>query len=361
LIKTQPSPEEELLAHSQSAYAGYNSGSRYCRYLDSSSKYAGNDQGYLRRLTLQPWRDLVTDFDREVKLNIDCLLDGDNLCAIAKPMTDDMKLAHHAVVVDSGATCLTQDEVQFSCVRDSRDSECLLATDSLARAQTPIRFKSIDPDWQTVTPERSEICGRVTRNLAAVGQFIEVRRTIAVATQGALDNDTVPTFLTQGQVVQVLDFEVKANGRRSYKISLPSIDASEPPVVGWINAGDNRDADDWVRVMADNEPHGSPGSILPSPIVTIPVVGSKVELRGGGPVTAFGGILIWGSPSDAQSSHAKPVGRLPYGAQVRVLETVITGTDNQVYLRVDTNPMGYVYGGKTYPALTVFDWVRILP
>jgi hypothetical protein len=250
LVKKGASEPALAQARFQGAYAGYNGGGgAVCRWTNHKSYYHANDDRFLQFYKLERWKKYVIEPNRKVKINTQCLVEGDDLCAVAETYRNQF-LEHHPLVIDNGLTCLTNDGKNLDCAKDLRTFACLSDYDLSHVNARPIRMRKMRPDMViTMKGDRDALCSAKVHGLSLVGEFIKVlKRENARPSPGAGTARAAIGFVTPGEMFQIIDYDVilGKKGERFYKVQLPNRKQ------GWISGGTDADETAWtVQVKAE--------------------------------------------------------------------------------------------------------------
>jgi hypothetical protein len=391
-----------LSNRARSAYSAYNGGpSRLCRFSDSKSPYKAHDDQFLTMYRDQPWMKYVTDANRPSPVNTQCLIDGDDLCAMAKPRRDQY-IKSRPILLTDGRTCVTGDGANFTCATDMRVFTCLAKIDPNILENDPLKLDKAPANAKiTMVKDREPLCMKAVDGLFKVGTMIMLKKEILMreSVGGSPIGNT-----RAGRIYQVQDYELRLGGKseRYYKIN--TLGGED----GWIYGGENQDRDSWIQVAtpqavanaikvaelvkAEKATAKAKAAAIPSPTplqVTInaparptaiistaraaadestddsvysseddrpqpvlPVVGSVIEV-----VKTDGIVLrqIAGEPPELPS-----IDQLYKGARLTVEAVVNKGTENSLYLKVSQGgKTGWIYVGHTFPDVTVTTWIKI--
>ena len=246
-----PSLETMLANRARSAYSAYNGGpGRLCRYTDTKNHWKENDTLFWTMYHDQPWMKYVTDPNKDTGLNIKCIINGDDLCAMSKPLRDKY-MESRPLVFNDGRTCLTSDGTNFTCANDMRVFSCLAKINPDVLDNDPLKMDVI-PSFAKITTvtDREPLCERAVQGLLKVGTMVVMRKEI-------LMRETIggsPIGNTrQGRVYQIEDYDLRLGGKteRYYKIKTSSGDD------GWIYGGEDADHTQWVDVATPADIAGS--------------------------------------------------------------------------------------------------------
>lgn len=350
LVRSKNISEEKLLeARTRGAYSAYNGGpGAICRYANPRHRWAKNDKKFYSAWQKQEWLAYVDPSSpKTIQLNTHCILDGDDLCGGAVASSRGLLsenpsyYIHRALVFEDGHKCVSADGVQFDCTADLRSFACLRGFSDAVLTNQPVSIPGmhVQSHFKVKTyTNRGELCRETVKGFAAVGDLIQIMQKIRVRAE--VDSTKVIGTVRPGQVFQVLDFVLPLDGshQRYYRVRLK--DGQE----GYIYAGNDRDFSRWAhRVSTPN----FKASII------VPRKGNLIQLR-----NRFGqNARLKATPS----TRAENLGVLPYGVGLRVEDVVIKSDSNDIWLGVRWNGvLGYVYAGRTYPELTVQEWITVV-
>jgi hypothetical protein len=267
-------------------------------------------------------------------INIKCLMDGDDLCAVADQYRGGY-LHERPLLTEDGYTCLTTDGVKLDCARDRRVFNCIAHVSPEVFSAKPMMLDSADTAKMHIVKhrDRNSACAHAAPGLALVGDVIKVTQDQKV--RSSIGGKAVGTAKT-GQEFQVLDYEVRLGTKteRFYKIRL------EGKGTGFISGGTDADAAKFAVTVQN----GAKTTIL------IPREGSKIE------IARKGGIALKDAPGD----KSKQLQMVPAKTSLVVTQVVTLDTANELWLAVQVGKQkGFIYAGRTYPSVTVSDWVKV--
>ncbi len=327
-------------ANVRAAYSLYNGGS-VCRWTNGRDKWASNDKNFLADLMDAPWKKYVENPDKQTPLKVDCLMNGDSFCAVAKA-DRDAYVKSRPLIFEDGTTCLLTGLKQMTCAPDARTFQCLANLEPEILSNVPLLLKNRDRSFRVKTiVERDDLCRSMIPGLAKVGGYLYLQSDIR-----ARDGIGGPVLrgLKAGSVVQVLDYEIFSRigedgnlvRERYYRVP---IDRSTS---GWIYGGMSSDYKQWAVATAAKSK---------STLLFIPVAGSVIE------VMRNGGIAL----RDADSENAAFIHQVSSRARLLVRRVLIRETTNEIFLHVRSRSNdGYIYVGRTYPELSVRQWIRVI-
>ena len=341
------STEERLKNYARSAYSAYNGGpDSICRFARMKHLH---DVNYYDKYKSQPWLRYTTNqspqlasrsaskFVENKKMpDVKCLLDGDDLCAVADE-DRGQSISGRILLLDNGLTCSSVDIGKYVCGDSLRSLQCSLDLRITSLAQPPVRLTSLPPGSDfNIVEDRSAECLMNVNGAFQVGA--QIKSLLSMQVRSDIGGKVIGTTVA-GRSYQVIDAEFKhgANGfQRFYKIQLNS------GLSGFIDGGDDKTYSKWL-VLSD-----APVSKLAK---VIPTVGDVVT------VVPANGIDIL---KDARLESTK-IARAKAGEALKVLGMLSMGNTNQIYLHVQASKsVGYIYAGQTYPAPSIYKWVRLV-
>ncbi len=395
-----PSLDLMLTNRARSAYSSYNSGSNFCRFTDLKATWARNDKHFFETLRDQPWKKYVTDAKRASPVNVKCLIDGDDLCAMAKPVAANF-VKNRPLILPDGNTCVTSDGINYSCAADTRIFSCVAKMDPELMDHDPLKIDKLPATAKiTMYKDREPICQQAVQGLFKVGQMLLLKKEVLMRDEvgGSPIGNT-----KAGRIYQVIDYELRLGGatERYYQIKTPN------GTLGWIYGGDNDDRSEWVNLAtsedvaalqraddlakaekavrkATDQLAAAKAAVVPTPaptpepeivvtghrkpvatpapeedktddgdpIAVLPVKGSIIE------IVRAEGIPMRAVPGE--NPDIDPLFQLYQKARFTVEEVKIKGTENQIYLRVTSGAhKGWIYVGRTVPENTVPQWIKI--
>jgi hypothetical protein len=316
----------------RSAWAAYNSGSKFCRFRQNSS-WSGNDKAFLMDLKKAEWRHYVLDSNLKTKIDIACISRGDSHCSLSKePQVKTRNTpTDHVLSLKEGGDCLVNGLTQkITCADSIRSSQCLgvkLGTQKVASEET---LASLGHKGAKIYGDREELCSLNIPGLVKVGEFF--RLLLPVDLYDQVDGKVLARLKPSQQVYQVIDYEIRdpSTGERCYKIS------SSHGHFGYIKAGKNSDFKNYVEKVD-----------VPNALTTlsIPVRGNRVT------VVAVGGLNVFKEPNVGSLVS----GSLPERTTLYADDVVIKGSDNQIYIKTS---QGFIYAGRSYLSNTTSQYVR---
>ncbi len=328
-------------ANVRAAYSLYNGGS-VCRWTNGRDRWASNDKNFLSDFTEAPWKKYVENPDQKLQLKVDCLMNGDSLCAVARA-DRNAYLKSRPLIFDDGRTCLITGARQFTCAPDARTFQCLAKIVPGTLSNVPVRLKVRDPSFRVNTVmDRDDLCRANIPGLAKVGGFLQLRSDIR-----ARDGIGGPVLrgLKAGSVVQVIDYEIIERHRADDKVATERyyrvpVDSGKS---GWIYGGTQSDYKQWAVAKA---------SKTPSTILFIPVPGSTIQIR------RQGGLSLRDADSEIGGIGFHKVASR---SQAEVIRVIVRESTNEIYLQVRSrNSTGYIYVGRTYPEVSIHQWIQVM-
>lgn len=310
----------------RSSYSQYNGGaSKLCRFTNPNDTWARNDIGYADKYDQQAWLAYVSDPNAASKVNIGCLMAGNEAC----PPTDwtPADWSNRLLQLESGEVCVFQANA-LTCVSALRDSACLSALTGVLPSQPELLAISNQAGYPVTTVDRHSCPAKVS-GLRPVASALYLKKSINLrSTPGGALLGTVPVAST----VQVLDWETRSPGTydRYYQIRYQGQD-------GWLYAGSSSDQLSWAEL----------GSY--------PSLASKFIVQAGykGKISMSGGINLRSVPATGSVLTA-----VPAGAVVTVSAVKVIGDSNAIYYQTSYNGQtGWIYGGQVLPTSTLASWV----
>jgi hypothetical protein len=399
-----PSPEVVSENRARSAYSAYNGGHRaLCRFADSKSVYKSHDDAFLTMYRDQPWFKHVTDAKRVAPINVKCLMEGDDLCAVAKPARNAyIKL--RPLILGDGKTCLTSDGTNFTCTTDMRVFSCLAKIDPTVLENDPLKMDKAPKTAKiTVVKDREPLCMNAVKGLFKVGTMIILQKEIVM--RESIGGAPVGRTLA-GRIYQVEDYDLRLGGKTERYYKIKTSGKSE----GWIFGGSDSDHAEWLvqatedqiadaaatagtaksknaavaknNAGAKNSANAKSKNAGLTPLVLqalptmaqaadhsqigeeddtgddsdvkpiLPVKGSVIE------IIKEDGIALRAVAGESETTV--PVDQLSKGARLTVEDVKNMGTENQMYLKVsEGGKTGWIYVGRTFPDVTVTKWIKL--
>lgn len=340
------SREQTLENVTRAAYSSYNGGpGAVCRWTNPKHTWAKNDINYFKKLKGREWSEWIRAEDKKLDLNLDCVRSGDDLCAVAKERRGEF-LGSRPLLMEDGSTCVTVDGTSLKCATDARVFTCLAGLSSEVASAKPLKIKSTDRDivrmTKTFYEDRLALCRSSFPDVASIGDVVTTQ--VSIAVKNEIGGKTLG-FAKKGQSFQVLDLEVDLDekGERYYHVRLPN------KVEGWISGGDSTTAEKVAKVEHT-------GFATPAKTVSqvLPTQGARVA------VVKTGGLKFLAAP-EKSGAITKVKATLEKGAVMSVEGVEVSGAANEIWLRVRSgDDVGYVYAGRTFPKVTVDEWLKVL-
>lgn len=235
----QPTLDFMLQNRARSAYSAYNGGpARLCRYT-IRSRWHLNDDKFIDMYKNQPWYKYVRDPNAPAPINTQCLVNGDDLCAMSTATRAEFMKSRPLLLKD-GKTCVTADGVNFTCATDARIFTCLAKIDSDILENDPLKIDQLPAGSHVaIAADREPLCFRSVQGLMKIGTPILLKKEI-------LMRETIggtPVGNTRaGRIYQVQDYDLRLFGKteRYYKIT------TSGGAEGWIYGGTDDDRQDWI-------------------------------------------------------------------------------------------------------------------
>lgn len=324
----------------RAAWSAYNSGSEFCRFR-RNDKWSKNDKMFLADMTKSEWRTLITDPSLQSKIDVPCIANGDEFCALPLAKnTKGLTASEKVLIFNDGSSCVVHSSSGSTICGDSlRLSQCfgvgpgavkVSMTGSLAESILSGTISGVK-----VYSNREELCGLEVPGIVQVGEFFKLKKSVNMYDE--IDGKVIAKLQPSAQVYQVIDYTVRgqSNFERFYKIS------SSRGHFGYINAGTVKDFDSVTQKM------NAPTSAT---TLSIPLAGTNLV------VTIHGGIKIY-QKADLGSES---VGILNQNAAFVAKDVEIKGSDNEIFLKIASGDKeGFVYVGRTYLSNTLNQFVRI--
>ncbi len=324
----------------RAAWSAYNSGSEFCRFR-RKDKWSANDKMFLADMTKGDWRSLISDLRTQTKIDVPCLANGDEFCALPLVQNAKASKTSEKVLVFSDASSCVSDPSSESttCGTTLRISQCFgvrpdAVKISIDTSLSEAILRQTIPGVK-IYDDRDELCGLLVPGLIKVGEFFSLKKNVGMYDE--IDGKLIASLTTSAQVYQVIDYVVRgqSNFERFYKI------ASSRGHYGYINAGNAATFDSITRKV------DSPSAAT---TLSVPVVGSSMM------VTIQSGIKIY-QKADITSAQ---LGVLSQNTHFSPEEVQIKGSDNEMFLKISSGDKeGYIYVGRTYLSNTLNQYVRI--
>lgn len=326
--------ESDYKARARSAYSAYNGGpSKICRWTNSKDRWAQNDVGFLQKYDKQEWLNLVSDFHAASSVDIKCIMDGMQNCAV-KPIDTEPVLDMEpgkVYQVDESAICILSN-AKVECVHSAKDVSCLTALDpsSFGNYDGQI-IKTNTAQEELKVNDRHDLCASTIPGLFIEGSVITLGKNINLRKEPA---GTLISVIAKGTKVQVLGFELK-NPLAQDRYYLVRTGNTE----GYVYAGSKSDYAAWAT--------RSSGIAKSSKVIA--EINDLVEIK------LAEGVLL------KDSIGGEVVRRLNQGEVVKVAGIKVKGDNGEIYYQVTTTSgeKGYIYSGSLLPIDTIDDWTMI--
>lgn len=330
------SSSNNWLERTRSAYSAYNGGpSKLCRWHDN---IAWQDEGFADKYAAQSWLNYIADQHKTSVIDVECLMEGVEFCLpqYTPPeysLQNPEKLwQYNFVKLASEQTCVFE-AGQFHCIEQPQNAGCLSAKfDRTLQAQAVILDEQQSQAYGQTLYEKHQCLGFL-ENSFVVGQSIQAEEVINIReTAGGTDTGANTVV---GKAYQILDIVAgtPADQSRYYRIRY---DGSNE---GYIYAGGIWDFADWASPLNHQD---------------LPVGDRYIAMQGDKVYVSHADDL---SITDIVGEGATSLGKLSAGTEAEVLDTVVTGNDNQVYYQISANGLtGYLYAGKLLPESSLADW-----
>lgn len=319
----------------RAAYSAYNGGpNRICRWTDPNNRWARNDRNFKDKLDQQQWeRYLASNFNPQ-PTDISCLLNDGGECSdptpppTTPPTNEIDEITAKKVLKYQDYYCSIREDDSYHCIAQSKYRFCLVSHFELVN-----EVVAVNTEKPVVLLEPGDICpsNADSDKFHKIGTRVKIQKNINMRrtpggrwVQVAKKNETY----------QVLDVVIgnQTTGSRYYQIKKGSR-------TGYIYGGNYKSASEWTVALEENNSDIDPS--LPQP-------GSEVT------IAMRRGINLRSTPG------GRRIAAIPQGVQVEVLDTVIAGNTNKVYLEVIyRGRRGYLYAGQTAPLFTVDRWIRV--
>lgn len=317
----------------RSAWAAYNSGSKFCRFRQNGS-WSNNDKAFYADLKRGEWRNYISDANLKSKIDVACISRGDSHCSLSKetPSAHIIKdNSDQLLSLKDGGDCLVNGNThKITCADSLRASQCLGVKSGTQKIESNESLASLFLKGAKIYRDREELCDLNISGLIKVGEFFKLIAPVDLYDQ--VDGKVLAHLKPSNQVYQVVDYEIRdtLTGERCYKIS------SSRGHFGYIKAGQNSDYKNYVeKVLA----------MTAATTLSIPVRGSRIN------VVAPGGLKIFKDAND----NSEVLSQLPENSVFVAEEVLIKGSDNEIYIK---NSQGYIYAGRSYLSSTISQNVR---
>ena len=315
-------------ARIRSAWSAYNGGpSRLCRWTDTSNAWAANDRNFYSILTGKKWKAYVANENQKTTVPINCLMEKKEDCAQESAEESNTPVDGYLYRVE-GQVCLVKNQI-FFCLAE-KDRQCLSAIGSVA-SQTVIPWtKAQVSNYSVQQQDRHSICEQYDSQMIAVSGGLKVLKNINMRDTPA---GGLVSVISKNTVLHVRDFEIRdIAGDRYYKV----IHGGK---VGYVYAGTKADSATWAISASSSLAAKSTMARVSDSIKVVNTFG--INLRSGP-----GGTLLV---------------NIPKGATVKVLESVVQGSEDKLYYKVTYGKYtGYIHAGVLSPEETLESWATAL-
>ncbi len=242
-----PSLELMLENRARSAYSAYNGGpGRLCRFADTKSHYRSHDAAFFDTLHNRPWAKWVKDEKRAAPVNVKCLIEGNTLCAMAKPARIEF-IKSRPLLLGDGRTCVTENGTDLVCSKDARIFSCLAHLDPDILENDPMKLDAV-PQGSNVTniSDRDELCNRRVKGLIKVGSQVVLRKEILM--RETIGGSPIGNAKTN-RVYSVTDYDLRLDGKTERYYHLVTPNGSE----GWVYGGSDSDLNEWIQAATPTD------------------------------------------------------------------------------------------------------------
>ncbi|MGS2721798.1 hypothetical protein [Paraglaciecola aestuariivivens] len=327
------SKSDNWLERTRSAYSAYNGGpSKLCRWHDN---IAWQDEGFADKYAAKSWLNYIDNPTKTPSIDVECFMEGVEFClpeykqpeySLQNPKE---KWQFNYLKLTNNHTCVLEAGV-FHCVQQQQDASCLGAKfDRVFKAQAVSLNEEQSKAYSQLVYERHQ-CLSFLENSFVVGQSIKAQKDTNIrVTAGGTDTGV---DAVTGKAYQILDVVAgtPADQSRYYRIRYSGTNQ------GYIYAGGVWDFADWATQISHQD--------LPVADRIIAMQGDKIY------IAHTEGVSV----TDDIGENATSLGKLSKDTEVEVLDTVVTGNDNQVYYQINANGLsGYFYAGKLLPESTL--------
>lgn len=344
---------DKLTALARSAYGSYNGGPKAaCRWQDKTAKWYVNDVGYLEKYAGRPWAKNVTDANKVLDIDLECIKAGRTACQgrsdaapeQQKPVEQQQtqqqanglkaeQLVSKLVTLEDGRQCYSSDGKSLHCSKDARTFSCLEAYAPGLAKMDVLKVSSKDAVLKSfsvsIYSNRDELCKKAIEGLATAGEFVSSKQDLDLL--DGKDGAKVSS-LKAGSVVQVVDYEVAGE-----KAAVQYRVAAEGKLL-WIVAGEK----------AANVAKSSDEAANKAAVHAIPVAGDKVS------VAVEGGVNFRAQPG----TGGQIIGGVGEGDNVVVKGLKVINGMGELWIAVEVDgDQGYISAGRTSPELTTSQWV----
>lgn len=383
-------PVRSLKDQARAAYSAYNGGGgAICRWNTASEKWHQANQGctfdtktdyedrcsrhsrlkfllhdlhYEKKLRKAPWKRYAdTGSDYELPIDVDCLLRGNDLCAISPEKRTSFLAGNILTYFDPGESnqgeyCTIGRDGKLHCLTGDHDVACLNKFGKINQYHKIYRLSAPDVDFDRISHKnRHQICADSIEGLFKVGALIKTKRSIAIRRNTSRSSEAIGS--TKRGVFQVVDFYIRP-GKAQDRYYLVAAKTKLGTEFGYIYAGSTKtstksqyaDWDQWATLAKPEEIDNWSGSEK-----VIPRAGDRYQ------VVATHPQPLWRS-IDSTKPRPKVKGYFGFGDEFEVLDVELRGTSsfNKVYLKIrgKNGSEGYMYAGQAAPHYSLPMYVR---
>ena len=341
-----------LEALTRAAYSAYNGGSgSICRWSIPNHAWAKNDRGFHGKWQRNEWSPLIADDSAALKLDLNCIRSGDELCGVATERRGEY-LASRPLILEEGSTCVTIDGQTLHCANDLRTFACLARLDTDVLRARPIRVAANDRQLRSLrqirVADRAQFCTEAVPQLYRIGDVVRIEKDVRVRREmGGAEIGS----LRRGQRYQILDFEIDLanNGDRHYRVRMNN------SVEGWAYAGNSSNATTWM--VSESTGFQAPPATAQ---LALPFSGGRVRIRKAEGLRLLNEIVQGNEAAITAASANAPV--LARGTLLQVEKVEVRGTANEIWVQVrgESSTQGWIYAGRTYPQLSIGNRIEVL-
>ncbi|MCB0365719.1 MAG: transglycosylase SLT domain-containing protein [Bdellovibrionaceae bacterium] len=329
---------------------------------DSNLKFLLHDLHYAKKLSKSPWmRHIDLKPDTELALDVDCLMRGNDLCAISEEQRVEYLSGHILTFYNPEEStkneyCVIGEDGDLHCIYGDHDVACLNRYAEIKQYNRVYRLNQPDLDFTRITYQnRHFVCQNAVDGLVPVGGFIKTHKAIAIRRGPSRDSDAIGS--TENRVFQVIDFFVRP-GRELDRYYVVPVMTKQGLDFGYIYAGSVKaskkpqygDWDRWATPMTVKEALSSEDLVRP-----LPVVGEWMRVVTETKQPVLADIL-------SSDPHPQAISMLDSGDEFEVLNLELRGdeTANKMYLKIrgPSGEVGYLYSGQTSPNYTINRYVE---
>ena len=313
-------------SRSRAAYSAYNGGSgKICRWTNPKDAWARNDQGYAEKYDGLAWNAYAQNTSAAAGIDAACLIEGGEVCP---PGGVSQQWLGKLLVLSDGSACALDANKALHCMAERRDAVCLsnyARFDENAVVSLSVNAVAV---LKRNNHDRHACAASYPSKVNRVGNYVKLGKDINLRATPA---GSIVTVLPRGKLVQVLDFEVRAQDSldRYYRVAYNG-------KFGYFYAGDKADHASWAASVA-----------APAGTHVVPVSGDRIAIQ----------------PASGINLRATPGGTLlttlPRGTVLPVGAWEVRNGSNDIYYRVSYGGRtGYLYAGQLLPNSTQGSWVR---